>query len=468
MTRFMKPATFLATAWLGLACMASASAAAPKPNFIFILSDDLAQGDVGAYGQKLIQTPHLDRMGREGTRYTQAYCGTSVCAPSRASLITGLHSGHCPIRANREVQPEGQKPLPEGTFTVAKLLKSAGYATAAIGKWGMGMFDTSGSPLKVGFDHFFGYNCQRHAHSYFPTYLYNDDQRFELPGNDGNKLVEGKGAIYAQDLIADETLKWVRAHKNRPFFLFYAITLPHGAFQINDQGIYRDKPWTEQQKNYAAMVTRLDRDVGRLLDLLRELGLDRNTLVLFSGDNGSSFDPQSEIGKLFDQTMGGKLRGFKRSLYEGGLRQAAFAWWPGTVPAGRVSDEPWAFWDYLPTVAELSGARLPPGVRTDGLSLAAFLKGGPAPRRDYFYWELHENNGASLQAARWGDWKAVRNGPSQSIEIYDLKSDVGETKNLAAARPDLVARAEAILKSAREDHPDWPLRDRPAGKAKKK
>jgi arylsulfatase A-like enzyme len=216
------------------------------------------------------------------------------------------------------------------------------------------------------------------------------------------------------------------------------------------------------------MVTRLDRDVGRLLDLLRELGLDRNTLVLFSGDNGSSFDPQSEIGKLFDQTMGGKLRGFKRSLYEGGLRQAAFAWWPGTVPAGRVSDEPWAFWDYLPTVAELSGARLPPGVRTDGLSLAAFLKGGPAPRRDYFYWELHENNGASLQAARWGDWKAVRNGPSQSIEIYDLKSDVGETKNLAAARPDLVARAEAILKSAREDHPDWPLRDRPAGKAKKK
>lgn len=423
---------------------------------------------MGAYGQKLIQTPHLDRMAREGTRFTQAYCGTSVCAPSRASLITGLHSGHCPIRANREVQPEGQKPLPAGTFTVAKLLKSAGYATAAIGKWGMGMFDTPGSPLKVGFDHFFGYNCQRHAHSYFPTYLYNDDQRFELPGNDGNKLVEGKGAIYAQDLIADETLKWVRAHKDRPFFLFYAITLPHGAFQINDQGLYRDKPWTGQQKNYAAMVTRLDRDVGRLLDLLRELGLDRNTLVMFSGDNGSSFDPQSEIGRLFDQTMGGKLRGFKRSLYEGGLRQAAFAWWPGTVPAGRVSDEPWAFWDYLPTVAELSGTRLPPGVQTDGLSLAAFLKGGPAPRRDYFYWELHENNGASLQAARWGDWKAVRNGPSQSIEIYDLKSDVGETKNLAAARPDLVARAEAILKSAREDHPDWPLRDRPVGKAKKK
>jgi arylsulfatase A len=285
--------------------------------------------------------------------------------------------------------------------------------------------------------------------------------------NDGNTKVEGKGAIYAQDLIANETLKWVRAQKDRPFFLYYAITLPHGTFQINDQGLYKDKPWTAQQKNYAAMVTRLDSDVGRLLDLLRELGLEKNTLVMFAGDNGSSFDPQSEIGKLFDQTMGGKLRGFKRSMYEGGLRQASFAWWPGTVPAGHVSDEPWAFWDYLPTVAELSGSKIPAGVRTDGHSLASFIKGGPAPKRDYFYWELHE--GASIQAVRWGDWKAVRNGPSLPIELYDLKSDVGETKNLAAAKPDLVARAEAILKSAREDHPDWPLVDKkPAPKKGRK
>jgi arylsulfatase A len=440
---------------------------AAKPNFIFILSDDLAQGDLGVYGQKLIQTPNLDRMAREGTRYTQGYCGTTVCAPSRTSLMTGLHMGHSPIRANREVQPEGQKPLPAGTFTVAKLLKSEGYATAAIGKWGMGMFDSTGSPLKVGFDHFFGYNCQRHAHSYFPTYLYNDDRRVELPGNDGNTKVEGKGPIYAQNLIADETLKWVRAQKDKPFFLYYAITLPHGTFQIDDQGIYKDKPWTEQQKNYAAMVTRLDRDVGRLLYLLRELGLDKNTLVMFSGDNGSSFDPKSEIGQLFDQTMGGKLRGFKRSMYEGGLRQAALSWWPGTVPAGRVSDEPWAFWDYLPTVAELSGAKLPASVKTDGYSLASFLKGGPAPKREYFYWELHEGGG-SIQAARWDDWKAVRNGPSQPIELYDLKTDAGETKNLAASQPDLVAKAATILKSARVEDPDWPLRDRPAGKAKGK
>jgi arylsulfatase A len=450
-----------------LACFAAPLVtAAAKPNLIFILSDDLAQGDVGCYGQKLIQTPNLDRMGREGTRFTQAYCGTSVCAPSRTSVMTGLHTGHSPIRANREVQPEGQKPLPAGTFTVAQLLKSAGYATAAVGKWGMGMFDTTGSPLKKGFDHFFGYNCQRHAHSYFPTYLYNDDQRFDLPGNDGNKQVEGRGAIYAQDLIANETLKWVRAQKDRPFFLYYAITLPHGTFQINDQGLYRDKPWTEQQKNYAAMVTRLDRDVGRLLDLLKELGVERNTLVMFAGDNGSSFDPKSEIGKLFDQTMGGKLRGFKRSMYEGGLRQASFAWWPGTVPAGRVSEEPWAFWDFLPTAAELSGASLPAGVKTDGQSLASFLKGGPAPRREYFYWELHEQ--ASLQAVRFGDWKAVRNGPSKPIELYDLKTDAGETKDLAAEKPELVAKAEALMNSARTDHPDWPLRERPEPKAKAK
>ncbi|NDE99491.1 MAG: N-acetylgalactosamine-6-sulfatase, partial [Verrucomicrobia bacterium] len=256
------------------------AATAAQPNIIFVLSDDLAQGDVGCYGQKLIQTPNLDRMAREGTRFTQAYCGTTVCAPSRTSLMIGQHTGHSPIRANREIGAEGQLPLPAGTFTVAQLLKNAGYATACCGKWGMGMFDTTGSPLKLGFDHFFGYNCQRHAHSYFPKFLYRDDERFDLPGNDGNTKVEGKGAIYAQDLIADETLKFVKANKDRPFFLYYSITLPHGTFHINDQGQYKDKPWTEQEKNYAAMVTRLDTDVGRLLALLKELQIDDKTLVM--------------------------------------------------------------------------------------------------------------------------------------------------------------------------------------------
>ncbi len=439
--------------------------AEPPPNLIFILSDDLAQGDLGVYGQRLIRTPRLDRMAREGTRYTQAYSGTSVCAPSRASLLTGLHTGHSPIRGNWEIQPEGQLPLPAETPTVAEVLKRAGYATAAMGKWGMGMFDTSGSPLRKGFDHFFGYNCQRHAHSYFPTYLYRDDRRFDLPGNTGT----GVGPVYAQDLIQENVLRWVRAQRDRPFFLYYAITLPHSRFEINDLGEYAREPWTDQQKAYAAMVTRLDRDVGQLLDLLQELGLDGRTLVMTAGDNGSSFDPDSEIGRRFNQASNG-LRGYKRGLYEGALRQAALARWPGVVPAGRVSDEPWAFWDFLPTAAELAGVRLPADHRTDGRSLVEFLRGGPVPRRDFFYWELHEQR--PLQAARFGDWKAVRNAHDQPIELYDLARDPGERANLAAAHPDQVARAATIFQSEHTPDPRWPLDRRAAARqpaaAKKK
>jgi arylsulfatase A len=435
-------------------------AAAERPNIIYILSDDLAQGDVGAYGQKLIRTPNLDRMAAEGTRFTQAYCGTTVCAPSRTSLMTGLHSGHSPIRANREVQPEGQKPLPAETLTVAQVLKGAGYATGCVGKWGMGMFDTTGSPLKKGFDRFFGYNCQRHAHSYFPTYLYDQDRRIALEGNDGKKA----GATYAQNLIQREAERFIRDHKDGPFFLYYAITLPHGRHEIDSVGEYADRPWTDQQKAYAAQVSRLDADVGRLLALLRELGLDERTLVMTSGDNGSSFAPNSEFGKLFQQASNG-MRGYKRELYEGGLRQAALARWPGQVPAGRVSHAPWAFWDFLPTAAELAGAKLPEGFRPDGFSLVGHLRGGEAPARESFYWELHE--GASLQAARWGDWKAVRNGPTKAIEIYDLAKDPGERTDLAKQRPELVAKAESIFAASRTEHPDWPLRGSQPGKKKK-
>ena len=443
----MKALTLLAF----LAALVFPAVAAEKPNLIFILSDDLAQGDVGCYGQKLIQTPRLDRMAREGTRYTQAYCGTSVCAPSRASLMTGLHSGHCPVRGNWEIKPEGQLPLPAETVTVAQVLKNAGYATACMGKWGMGMFQTTGSPLKKGFDHFFGYNCQRHAHSYFPTNLYRDDQSFELPGNDG----KGVGKTYAQNLIQEDVLKWVRAQKDRPFFLFYAITLPHGRQEIDDLGIYADKPWTPTQKAYAAQVTRLDRDVGQLLDLLKELGLDEKTLVMVAGDNGSSWAPTSEMGKRFDQASNG-LRGYKRGLHEGALRQAAISRWPGVVTAGRVSDEPWAFWDFLPTAAELAGATIPPECKTDGLSLVSFLKGGPAPKRDFFYWELHENQ-KPLQAVRFGDWKAVKNGPQAALELYDLAADPGEKKNVSAHRPGLLTKARGLMQAAHTDDPNWPL-----------
>lgn len=422
-----------------------------RPNFIFVLSDDIAQGDLGSYGQKLIQTPRLDQIAKEGTRFLQAYCGTSVCAPSRASFFTGLHTGHCPIRGNYEVPPEGQLPLPDETVTIAEVAKAGGYATATFGKWGMGFFGTSGDPSNQGVDHFFGYNCQRHAHSYFPTYLFDDNQPFILPGNDGQEV----GETYAQELIQNDMIRWIREKKDEPFMMFYAITLPHGRHEIDDLGIYRDEPWTDQQKAYAAQVTRVDSDIGELVDTLRELGIAEDTLIVFSGDNGSSFSPDSEIGRRFDQASNG-MRGYKRGMYEGALRQAAFAWWPGSVPSGRVDDQPWAFWDLLPTFVELSGITPPVGYETDGYSLLDYFKGSQAPERDYFYWELHLGD-QPIQAARFGDWKAVRNGIDQPVEIYDLSVDAAESNDLAKDRSDLVEKAVAIFEEAHRPDPNWPL-----------
>ncbi len=440
------------------------NSAAEKPNIIFILSDDLAQGDLGCYGQKIIQTPRMDQMAREGTRYLQGYCGTTVCAPSRTSLITGLHSGHAAVRGNWEIAlGEGQYPLPKETVTVAEILKTQGYATAVMGKWGMGMFHTTGNPLKQGFDHFFGYNCQRHAHSYFPTHLYQDDRKIELLGNEN-----GGKKVYAQNLIQQDVMQWVRSKKDESFFLYYAVTLPHGNHEIDDFGIYKDRPWTNEQKAYAAQVTRLDTDIGKLLDLLKELKLDDNTLVMLAGDNGSSFSPQSGIGKLFDQASNG-MRGFKRGLYEGALRQAAIARWPGKIPANKVRSEPWVFWDFLPTAAEVAGATIPPECKTDGLSLLRFLQGGPAPQRDSFYWELHE--GKPIQAVRFGErlqWKAVKNGPNASIELYDLQNDPTEAKDIAAEHADIVEQAKQRMFSSRSENPDWPLDGPAAARVKKK
>jgi len=427
---------------------------AAKPNFIFILSDDIAQGDMGVYGQKLIQTPNLDRLANEGTLFNQAYCGTTVCAPCRSVFYTGLHSGHCPVRGNFEWFPEGQYPISDEIVTVGEIAKNAGYHTATFGKWGMGFFDTEGAPQKQGMDHFFGYNCQRHAHSYFPTYLWSNQQAVKLPGNNGRDV----GETYAQEVIQKDMIRWLKKNGKDPFFMFYAITLPHGRHEIDDFGIYKDKPWTKEQKAYAAQVTRLDSDMGELVATLKELGVDKNTLIVFGGDNGSSFNPESDIGKLFDQTMGGKLRGFKRGMYEGALRQASFAWWPGTVPAGRVTDEPWAYWDLMPTFVEMTGVEPPKGYKTDGKSLLSFLKGGEAPKRDYFYWELHEGNGGKW-AARWADWKAVMPKPGGKIEIYDLSKDISESTNLAAQRPDLVEQATEIFKDAHVDDPVWPMDD---------
>lgn len=440
----------LQISFMCIALLVLSPAVAAPPNIIFVLSDDVAQGDLGCYGQKLIATPNLDRMAEQGTRYLSAYCGTTVCAPSRSSLITGLHSGHCPIRGNYEVPPEGQLPLPAETTTVAEVLKSAGYQTACVGKWGMGYFDTTGDPLKQGFDHFFGYNCQREAHSYFPRYLYNDHKKIFLEGNNGKSI----GKTYSQELIQKDAINWIRKQRAKPFFLFYALTLPHGRHEIDDLGQYANKPWSLSQKSYAAQVTRLDSDMGELMLTLKELGIAENTLVLFSGDNGSSFSTKSKMGSLFNQASNG-LRGFKRGLYEGALRQAAIAWWPGTVPAGRVSDEPWAFWDILPTAAELAGIELKGDVPTDGKSLVTFLKGGDAPQRDYFYWELHEQK--PIQACRFGKWKAVKNGPKANVQLYDLESDPGELTDLSAKHPKQVQQAVQIMNQEHTPDKNWPL-----------
>ena len=354
-------------------------------------------------------------------------------------------------------------PLPAGTLTVAQVLKDAGYATACIGKWGMGMFDTTGSPLKIGFDHFFGYNCQRHAHSYFPTYLYRDDQRFELPGNDG----KGVGKTYAQNLIADETLDWVRKHKDRPFFLFYSVTLPHGRFEIDDLGHYAETDWTPQQKNYAAMVTRLDSDVGRLLDLLKELQIDDNTHRIRRGRQRLLVRPDLGTGPALQP--GGQrparlqTRAVRRRPAAGGHRPLA-----GRGPGGPRQRRAVGVLGF-PAHRRRAGRREAACQLSSRTASRSCRSSRAAPRPSASTSTGNCTSSSSrIQAVRFGDWKAVRNGPSSPIELYDLKTDPGETKDLAGEKPDLVARAEALMKAARTEDPNWPLRDRPARKPQQK
>jgi uncharacterized sulfatase len=453
----------------------NATAAAPQPNIIFILADDLGYGDLGCYGQKKIQTPCLDRMAAEGMRFTQFYAGSTVCAPSRCVLMTGQHTGHCWVRGNAgKDNPQGQI-LRAQDVTVSKVLRDASYATALIGKWGLGEPDTSGLPRRQGFDYFFGYLSQFHAHNYYPAFLWRNEERVPLknevpPGNLGFGYTEfGQGwatkrVEYSHDLFAADALRWVEQNRNKPFFLYLAVTTPHAnnegtrgtgnGQEVPDYGIYKDKDWTEPNKGQAAMITRMDRDIGRLLAKLKQLGLDERTLVLFSSDNG----PHKEGGndpEFFDPN--GPLRGMKRDLYEGGIRVPALARWPGRIQAGVVSDHIGYFGDFMATAAELAGVEPPPNC--DSISFAPTLLGQPErqKRHDYLYWEFHERGFA--QAVRLGNWKAVRFGTKKPLELYDLKSDLGEERDVAAQHPEVIAKVETILKTARTDSDLFPIRE---------
>jgi uncharacterized sulfatase len=443
------------------------SVAAPaKPNLIFILADDLGYGDLGCYGQKQIQTPCLDRMAAEGMRFTQFYAGATVCAPSRCVLMTGKHTGHCWVRGNAMKNNLEIQTLRPEDMTVAKLLKQAGYSTALIGKWGLGEGDSTGIPRKQGFDYFFGYMNQVHAHNYYPAFLWRNETRVplknEVPGDgEYGQGWASKKVEYSHDLIAAEALQWIEKQKDNPFFLYFAVTTPHAnnegmratgnGQEVPDLGIYKNKDWSEPSKCYAAMVTRLDADIGRMFALLKKLGLDDNTMVLFSSDNG----PQKEGGnppEFFKSS--GPLRGIKRDLYDGGIRPPFLARWPGHVKAGSVSHHIGYFGDLMATAAELAGVPAPSGL--DSISFAPTLLGRPQRQHEYLYWEFHE--GGFKQAVRMDDWKAVRLGVNKPIELYNVKSDIGEQCDVAAQHPELIERFTKLFANARTDAPNWPVR----------
>ncbi len=432
-------------------------AAAPRPNIVLILADDLGIADLGCYGQKLIATPNLDRMAAEGVRFEAAYAGSSVCAPSRCVLMTGLHTGHARIRDNHNYRGRRVSLRPDD-ITVAEVLKQAGYRTAVIGKWGLGEAGTHGVPTRQGFDEFYGFLNQDHASEFYPRHIWDNETEIILNGNQGTKRTH-----FAQDLLTERALDFLDRAADRTFFLYLAYTMPHAdselardtgdGFPVPDYGPYAGRDWPAPAKGYAAAVSALDRDVGRILEHLRRLGIESQTLVLFTSDNGPA-NVRGHSPEFFSSA--GPYRGHKGQLYEGGIRVPAIARWPGRIPAGRVSSEVWSFVDFLPLAAELAGAETPSGI--DGVSLAPVLFGRRRPREpEYLYWESHGGKGF-WQAARMGRWKAVRRKSLKApLELYDLETDPGETRNLAAGEPQLLRRMEEILRAARTDSPDYPV-----------
>ena len=446
-----------------LTCLSFAVTAATsvaKPNIIYILLDDAGYGDLSCYGQKKFLTPNIDRLASEGMKFTNHYSGSTVCAPTRSVIMSGLHTGHTPSRGNREIRPVGQFPIPAGTFTIAEALKNAGYATGAFGKWGLGNPGSEGDPIHQGFDRFFGYNCQRNAHTYYPTWLFDDLRKIELDGK-----------TYAHDLIMDKTVEWIDRQHDKPFFCFLPVTIPHAAMHVpekyaapfrkkfpefeNKVGRYgNNKPFAKNPAaQFAGMMTALDEGIGRILKTLERHQIDTNTIILLSSDNG----PHKEGGhmpKYFNSSGG--LRGFKRDLYEGGIRCPLLVRWPGKIKAGTTSDHISAHWDLFPTFCELAGTETPDDL--DGISFLPALLGAEQKQHEYLYWEFFEGGGK--RAVRIGKWKAVQNqvnreGQNASIEIYDLESDRAETRNLADQNAELITRVRNIFKRAHTPSALW-------------
>jgi arylsulfatase A-like enzyme len=402
---------------------------------VYILADDLGYGHLGSYGQKEIKTPVIDRMAREGMRFTDHYAGSALCAPSRCVLITGLHTGHCFIRNNKRLPVEGNVPIPAGSQTIPKLLKRGGYKSAAIGKWGLGYPGSEGDPIKQGFDHFFGYNCQRQAHTYYPPHLWRNDKKVMLEGNE-----EEPKTYYSHDLLTAEALNFIEKNRENSFFLYLPYTIPHARFEVPDLGRYADLPWPPVKKAIVAMITRMDSDIGKILELIKSLGLEDNTLVIFASDNGSAG------GSLLNEFNGsGPLRASKGSLYEGGIRAPMIARWPGKIAPGTTSSHVCAFQDMMSTFAELAGVEVPG--RTDGISIVPTLLGkGRQKQHDYLYWELKNN-----RAVRMGNFKAVKT--KAGFGLFDLSKDIAEKTNIAAKHPDIVARIRKIMETSHEDSP---------------
>ena len=452
-----------ATAWINGS--QQSQAATGKPNVVLILADDLGYGDLGCYGQQLVQTPNLDRLATEGMRFTQFYAGSTVCAPSRSVLMTGKHMGHTRVRGNAPRNNIGIQALRKGDRTLAHVLKDAGYATALFGKWGLGEIGSEGHPNAMGFDEFFGYLSQRHAHNYYPSFLIHNSTKYPLRNVAEVEDEEGAGwarqkVDYSHDVIIEKAFQWVELNRVKPFFLYLAPTLPHAnneatrgvgnGQEVPDYGVYRDKSWPDPDKGQAAMISRLDRDIGRLLARLEEYDLDDNTLVIFSSDNGPHHEGNNNL-KLF--RPGGPLQGVKRSLYEGGIRVPFVARWPGRIKKGKISNHVGYFGDVFGTVCELTGQKQPAGL--DSISFLAELRGSAKQaKHDFLYWEFYEQGGR--QAARFGNHKAIREPMfTGKISLYDLSKDLGETRDVAANHPDLVAKATRIMDKAHINDPAW-------------